>query len=544
VREQTRRHVYLLHLLGIRQIAVVINKMDRVSFDPLRFRALETEIKANLSRLELSPTTVIPISARQGDGVTSRTRSLDWYRGPTVIEALDDFSVAQTLSDCPLRLPVQAVYKFDDRRIIAGRLETGRVSVGDRVAVMPSSHVAQVRSIEAWPAPRDNKYREAAWAGQSIGLTLDRDLFVERGSVITSDACRPVIARSVFARVFWLHDVPLHAGMALKIRIGTAESGATVSRVREAIDPSVLEPQQELQIATGHVGEIDLALTKPVAVDPYSANAKTGRLAFEIDGRIAGGGLILKASVAASPSVTPKTSSPADETCAAALSSTLMDRSPAQRIMEFRREISGRIVFTTSFGLEDQAIIHLLASTDIAVDIVTLDTGRLFSETYDVWAETERRYGLRVRPFYPDAVRVEHYIESHGINGFRQSREARQACCHVRKVVPLQRALEGARGWIVGLRADQSLNRGQLGIVTVEPLRSILKLSPFFDWTRLQVLDFAKAEKIPLNPLHLKGYASIGCAPCTRAIAPREPERAGRWWWENENKKECGVHRT
>ncbi len=198
-------------------------------------------------------------------------------------------------------------------------------------------------------------------------------------------------------------------------------------------------------------------------------------------------------------------------------------------------------MFTTSFGLEDQVILHLIAEHAIDIEIATLDTGRLFRESYELWAETERRYDRRIRAIYPQNESLEALVEKHGINGFYDSRDARLACCHVRKVEPLNRALAGAAAWVVGLRADQSSQREATKLVAVDE-RRLLKLSPLFDWTREAVQTFVAANKVPVNPLHAAGFASIGCAPCTRAIALGEPERAGRWWWEDDNKKECGLH--
>jgi phosphoadenosine phosphosulfate reductase len=226
---------------------------------------------------------------------------------------------------------------------------------------------------------------------------------------------------------------------------------------------------------------------------------------------------------------------------AAHLTALLTDLAPAARIERFRRAIDGKIVFTTSFGLEDQVILHFIAGQDVDIEVVTLDTGRLFQETYDLWAETERRYGSRIRAFYSCPDSLEEFVAQHGINGFYESREARLKCCHVRKVEPLNRALDGAVGWIVGLRADQSHDRQDTALVEVGR-RNLLKLNPLFDWTRDAARSFANANRVPINPLHAKRYLSIGCAPCTRAIALGESERDGRWWWENEGKKECGLH--
>jgi phosphoadenosine phosphosulfate reductase len=216
--------------------------------------------------------------------------------------------------------------------------------------------------------------------------------------------------------------------------------------------------------------------------------------------------------------------------------------SPIERIRKLREEIAGRIVFTTSFGLEDQVILHVLVDNDIDVELVTLDTGRLFPETYDLWARTEKRFGRRIRAIYPQQDEIAALVERQGINGFYESRDARISCCQIRKVEPLHRALVGAEGWITGLRAEQSAGRRDMALVCVDAGYQLIKLNPLFDWTRQAVQQFAAAKNIPINSLHAKGFASIGCAPCTRAIGLGEPERAGRWWWENEAKKECGLH--
>jgi phosphoadenosine phosphosulfate reductase len=214
----------------------------------------------------------------------------------------------------------------------------------------------------------------------------------------------------------------------------------------------------------------------------------------------------------------------------------------ADRLADIRSAIAGRIVFTTSFGLEDQAIAHALFERDLAIDVVTLDTGRLFPETYAVWAETERRYGRRIGAVFPEQGAVEALIARQGIDGFYGSLAARLACCGVRKVEPLGRALAGAQGWITGVRAEQSGGRAVMPYAAVDTTHGLLKVNPLLDWTRERVAGFVRDHAIPYNALHDRGFLSIGCAPCTRAVAPGEPERAGRWWWEQEEKKECGLH--
>ena len=199
-------------------------------------------------------------------------------------------------------------------------------------------------------------------------------------------------------------------------------------------------------------------------------------------------------------------------------------------------------MFTTSFGLEDQVILHHICQAGLDIDVVTLDTGRLFAETYTVWEETERRYGRRIRAIYPHHAALEDLIAAQGINGFYHAKEARTACCDARKVEPLKRALAGAQGWITGLRANQSADRAKVGFAVAEPERNLLKFNPLIDWSREALEEFAAAHEVPINALHEKGFLSIGCAPCTRAVRPGEPERAGRWWWEDGSKKECGLH--
>jgi phosphoadenosine phosphosulfate reductase len=213
-----------------------------------------------------------------------------------------------------------------------------------------------------------------------------------------------------------------------------------------------------------------------------------------------------------------------------------------ERLMTVRREISGRVVFTTSFGIEDQAIVHAIFAAGLEIDVVTFDTGRLFPETLEVWGDTERRYGRQIRGLFPDRESIERLVERDGVYGFRGSLESRLTCCALRKAEPLGRALVGASGWITGLRADQSRERALMAYASIDPQYQVVKVNPLFDWTRDRVVAFVRDRGAPYNPLHDRGFLSIGCAPCTRAIAPGEPERAGRWWWEQQEKTECGLH--
>lgn len=226
----------------------------------------------------------------------------------------------------------------------------------------------------------------------------------------------------------------------------------------------------------------------------------------------------------------------------APLSATAALADPGERLEALRAGVDGRIVFTTSFGLEDQAVAHFIFTRRLDIEVSTLDTGRLFPSTYKVWAETERRYGIRIRSWHPDQALLAKFVSDSGIDGFYDSKAARLGCCQVRKVEPLARALAGASAWVTGLRSDQSAGRSAVALSDWDPDRALVKFAPLFDWSRDRVAAFCSAEGIPVNPLHAQGYPSIGCEPCTRAVAPGEPERAGRWWWESDQARECGLH--
>jgi len=290
VRDQTRRHGYLLHLLGIKRVAVVVNKMDRINFDKARFDEISAEVLAHLKGLGIVPRAIIPISARDGDGVANSTPRIGWYVGPTVVEALDALEPARPLQALPLRLPVQAIYKFDDRRIIAGRIESGNLAPGDEIVIMPAGKIAKIKSVESWPStPATVKQG----AGRSVGITLDRELFIERGDVIAHPGTGPRDTRRLRARIFWLNDKQLTKGEQILVRLGAREARATVVAIQRAVDPGELSSSERKGIAKNHVGEIEISLAQPIAADPYSDNPRTGRLAIEVSGRIAGGGLVL-----------------------------------------------------------------------------------------------------------------------------------------------------------------------------------------------------------------------------------------------------------
>ena len=217
-------------------------------------------------------------------------------------------------------------------------------------------------------------------------------------------------------------------------------------------------------------------------------------------------------------------------------------KSLTDRIREMRRKIEGRIVFSTSLGLEDQAILHAIAESGAEIDVFTLDTGRLFPEVLETVELSELRYGVRIRLVAPEASEVEQLVARDGVFGFRHAVENRKACCEIRKVRPLNRELKGAQGWISGLRREHSDERADVKLAAWDEAHALIKVNPVADWSTQDLTAYIAANNVPVNPLHARGFVSIGCAPCTRAIQPGEHPRAGRWWWENEEKKECGLH--
>jgi phosphoadenosine phosphosulfate reductase len=202
----------------------------------------------------------------------------------------------------------------------------------------------------------------------------------------------------------------------------------------------------------------------------------------------------------------------------------------------------GKVVFTTSFSVEDQIITHTIFSDDLDIEVVTLDTGRLFPETYSTWSKTTERYSKKITPYFPDTKTIEDFVERNGPNAFYESVENRLNCCAIRKIEPLKRAIKAKEIWITGIRAAHSGDRKTLETIEWDETNKLIKFHPLLNWTNEQVKEYILKHNIVYNPLHDKGFVSIGCAPCTRAIQPGEDFRAGRWWWEDANKKECGLH--
>jgi len=217
------------------------------------------------------------------------------------------------------------------------------------------------------------------------------------------------------------------------------------------------------------------------------------------------------------------------------------DLSIVETLIFLSNEYNNAICFSTSFGQEDQVIMDMIAKNNIPISVFTLDTGRLFQETYDVFQLTKARYKKEIEVFFPDNMDVQNLVNIKGPNSFYESVANRKECCHIRKVIPLSKALAGKALWITGLRAEQSESRNQLEIFEYDETLEITKFHPLLHWTQQEVENYLEINHVPQNQLHKKGYSSIGCAPCTRAIVAGESARAGRWWWE-DSKKECGLH--
>lgn len=221
----------------------------------------------------------------------------------------------------------------------------------------------------------------------------------------------------------------------------------------------------------------------------------------------------------------------------------LENKSPQEVLRFFRDELKDKIAFSSSLGAEDQLITDMIAGSAPGIKIFTLDTGRLFPETYSLISRTNEKYGIKINVMFPDYKSVENMVNKKGINLFYDSIENRKLCCGIRKIEPLKRAFKELDAWVCGLRASQSVTRKDIQLVEWDEQNDLLKINPIVNWSEDEVWTYIKKNGVPYNKLHNKGFPSIGCQPCTRAVADGEDIRAGRWWWENPETKECGLHK-
>lgn len=297
VQEQSKRHGYLLHLLGIRQIAVAVNKMDLVDYSQARFDEIKKEYTEYLKSVGVTPSVFIPISAREGDNIAADSEAMGWYKAGNILAALDNFTPTQPLTDLPLRFPVQDVYKFDERRILAGRIESGSLSVGDTVLFSPSNKTSTITSLEEWPQDTAN-LPKTAQAGQSIGLTLQHPLFIERGEVMSHVQSAPLLSNYFSANIVWLGDKPLVKGKRYKIKLQTAEYEAELRSIDRVLSTDDLSFGDAEKIDRHGVGEVTFRLRGMAALDDHAKNPRAGRFVIVEGYDVVGGGIVVLDGVA------------------------------------------------------------------------------------------------------------------------------------------------------------------------------------------------------------------------------------------------------
>jgi sulfate adenylyltransferase large subunit len=288
VEEQTKRHAYILGMLGLKQVMVVINKMDAVVYDPVRFETVKNDITAFLGTVGITPKQVIPISAKEGDNVARRTEKMSWYTGPTILEALDLFENKTAQEIKPLRFPVQDVYKIDDKRILVGRVESGGLTVGDAVTFSPSGKTSTIKSVEVFLAEKSK-----ASAGESIGVTIEHPLFIERGEVITKDT--PTVTNTINAKIFWMDKQTFNTNEKLTLKCATQEVGCRIEKIAKRINSSDLTVIQEnaTELQDTEVGEVVIKTDEPIVVENFNTIEELGRFVLVRGNDVTAGGIIV-----------------------------------------------------------------------------------------------------------------------------------------------------------------------------------------------------------------------------------------------------------
>lgn len=290
VQEQSKRHGYILSLLGIQKVYVIVNKMDLIDYDEDKFNDIRQEMNKFLNNLHVYPLKYIPISAFNGENITDNSNKMVWYKGEPVLKAIDRFEQDKGLEDKPLRFPIQDVYKFDQRRIIAGRIESGTLKVGDEILISPSNKLTRVKSVEYW-ADRDN--RKAVNAGMSVGITVEDEFFNQRGEVITPKQEPPLVADTFRANLFWMGKIPLAKGKKYKLKLATQEQECEVISISKVIEASTLDSiENASQVRTNGVAEVTIRTKEKICFDEFKNNPHTGRFVL-IDGYdVSGGGIV------------------------------------------------------------------------------------------------------------------------------------------------------------------------------------------------------------------------------------------------------------
>ena len=304
LQEQTKRHAYMLSLLGMRQVAIAVNKMDMVNYDDGVFAKVSKDVDKYLKSIGVTATHIVPISAREGDMIVTHSDKMKWYKGKTLTEVLDAFEVDSPPLTRALRFPIQDVYRFDEKRVLVGRVETGVLHKGDTVLFSPTNETATVTSIEVWP---EDKNRATAQAGESIGITLDQPIFVERGHICSHEQEPPMLSNVFRANIFWLGKKPLKVGNSYKIRLSTFETTVTVQSIERMVDTNDLKQEKKPKEAPRNsVAEITLRAQDTIPIDPHADNARMGRVVLYDGYDIAGGGLVNMAGYADQRQSAPK----------------------------------------------------------------------------------------------------------------------------------------------------------------------------------------------------------------------------------------------
>jgi bifunctional enzyme CysN/CysC len=350
VQEQSRRHGLLLTLLGVPHVGVVVNKLDLVAFSRERFERVADEYAAFLCSIGITPTAIVPAAARDGDNVVAKSPALEWYTGPTVLELLEAFQPTPRLDSSPLRFPVQDVYRVDDRRIVAGRIEAGHVRVGDVVQFLPGGRHSRVKTIERWSAPPS----DSATAGESIGMTLTDQIFVERGDVACSLADTPHVETDLHARIFWLGKRPLVAGRPYVMRLTTQETDCEVMSIERIIDASTLAARDRTGGVTGNdIADVRIRTARPLVFDVYQHVATLGRFVLVDDLDVAGGGTIARPSTSDIAALRP---------VAAHLTRSVTQVTRAERYAR-HRHAGGVVWFTGLSGSGKSTIANMIERT-------------------------------------------------------------------------------------------------------------------------------------------------------------------------------------
>ncbi len=287
VSEQTRRHAFILSFLGIKQIIAVLNKMDLVNWNKERYEKVKDDLTEFLAKIGVKPMVIIPISAMEGDNVVNKSNNMGWYNGPTVVESLNSFTWRTYNPNGPLRFPVQDVYKFDSKRIVVGRVESGKIEEGDHIVVLPGGEKTYVKSIEVFHSPKDGS------AGRSIGITTKDPLFIDRGNVISKvGEKQPIIANKITVSLFWMADKRLDIGNSVNVRCSTQESTGILKSIKDRIDSSTLDKKEPTHVDKNDVAVVEIELDKPIVIDDISTTPELGRIVIEENGIIIGAGII------------------------------------------------------------------------------------------------------------------------------------------------------------------------------------------------------------------------------------------------------------